>query len=313
MRKCLSGVYTALVTPFDEAGTFDEAAMRRLVDRQIAAGVQGLVPCGTTGEAAAMTVAEHEHVVAVVVEQARGRVPVIAGAGCNNAARAEELSRRCAAAGADMLLHVTPYYIKPTQAGLIAHFRRMADASDLPIIVYNVPGRTGVTITPATAVRLAEDPRIVGIKQAVSDLDQLADIMQGRPSRFAVLSGEDSLALPMLAMGASGVISVVANETPAEFVALVKSVLIGDLETARGIQRRLLPLMRANFVESNPIPVKYALSRMGLMQNVLRAPLTPLAAEHRSRVDAALATAGVRDLASVDAAGVDADLALAGR
>jgi 4-hydroxy-tetrahydrodipicolinate synthase len=286
-------VFTALVTPFDEDGTFDERAMRRLVERQIAGGVQGLVPCGTTGEAAAMTADEHERVVAVVVEQAAGRVPVLAGAGCNNAAHAIELSQCCAAAGADMLLHVTPYYIKPTQAGLIAHFRCMADATDLPIVVYNVPGRTGVTITPATALKLAEDPRIVGIKQAVADLDQLGDIVQDCPSRFAVMSGEDSLALAMVAMGASGVISVISNEAPAEFTSLVKSALIGDLVTARSLQRRVLPLMRANFVESNPIPVKYAMSRLGLMQNVLREPMTPLAAQHEARVDAALQAAGL--------------------
>jgi len=293
MRTRLSGVFTALVTPFDEDGALDEPAMRRLVDRQIAGGVQGLVPCGTTGEAAAMSADEHERVVAVVVEQAAGRVPVLAGAGCNNTAHAEELSRRCAAAGADMLLHVTPYYIKPTQAGLVAHFRRMADATDLPIVAYNVPGRTGVTITPATALKLAEDTRIVGLKQAVADLDQLGDIMQDCPSRFSVMSGEDSLALAMVAMGANGVISVTSNEAPAEFSSLMKSALIGDLVTARALQRRLLPLMRANFVESNPIPVKYAMSRLGLLRNVLREPMTPLAAQHEARVDAALRSAGL--------------------
>jgi 4-hydroxy-tetrahydrodipicolinate synthase len=298
MRTRLNGVYTALVTPFDEDGVFDERAMRRLVDRQIAGGVQGLVPCGTTGEAAAMTADEHERVVAVVVEQAGGRVPVLAGAGCNNTAHAIELSQRCAAAGADMLLHVTPYYIKPTQAGLIAHFRRMADATDLPVVVYNVPGRTGVTITPATALALAEDPRIVGIKQAVADLDQLGDILQDRPSRFAVMSGEDSLALAMVAMGASGVISVVSNEAPAEFTSLIKSALIGDLFTAQALQRRLLPLMKANFAESNPIPVKFALAQLGLLQNVLREPMTALAAQDEDRVHAALQSAGLLPAAS---------------
>ncbi|HRX86140.1 MAG TPA: 4-hydroxy-tetrahydrodipicolinate synthase [Phycisphaerae bacterium] len=293
MRTRLNGVFTALVTPFDQRGAFDEPAMRRLVDRQIAGGVQGLVPCGTTGEAAAMTADEHERVVAVVADQAAGRVPVIAGAGCNNTAHAIELSQRCARAGADLLLHVTPYYIKPTQAGLVAHFRRMADATDRPIIAYNVPGRTGVTITPATALALAEDPRIIGLKQAVADLDQLGDILQDRPARFAVLSGEDSLTLPMIASGADGVISVVANEAPADFNALVKSALIGDLVTARAIQRRLLPLMRANFVESNPIPAKFALAALGLLDNVLREPLTPLAAQHEPRVRAALESAGL--------------------
>lgn len=293
MRSRLNGVYTALVTPFDERGEFDERAMRQLVERQIAGGVQGLVPCGTTGEAASMTADEHERVVAVVVEQVAGRVPVIAGAGCNNVAHAVELSRRCARAGADMLLHVTPYYIKPTQAGLVEHFRRMADATELPVIAYNVPGRAGVTITPATVRALAEDERVVGIKQAVADLDQLSGILQDRPGPFAVLSGEDSLALPMVAAGANGVISVVSNEAPSVFTALIKSALIGDLVTARALQHRLLPLMRANFVESNPIPVKFALAALGLIRNVLRAPLTPLAGEFEGRVRAGLEAAGL--------------------
>ena len=311
MRSRLNGVYTALVTPWNDDGSFDEPAMRRLVERQIAGGVQGLVPCGTTGEAAAQTSNEHEHVVAVVVDQAAGRVPVIAGAGCNNTAHAVELSRRCAAAGADMLLHVTPYYVKPTQAGLIAHFRRVADATDLPIIVYNVPGRAGVTITPATAIALAQDSRIIGIKQAVADLDQLSDILADRPQHFAVLCGEDSLTLPMVALGANGVISVLSNETPAEFSTLVKSAQIGDLVTARMLHNRLLPLMRANFIESNPIPVKYALARLGLMGNVLREPMTPLSADCQERVDRALERAGLLTKCEVATRTVTEPLAVA--
>jgi 4-hydroxy-tetrahydrodipicolinate synthase len=293
MERSLSGVYTALVTPFNTDGTFDEPAMRRLVERQIAGGVQGLVPCGTTGEAPALSLDEHQRVVEVVVEQAGGRVPVIAGAGCNSTAHALELSRRCAAAGADMLLHVTPYYIKPTQQGLIEHFRRMADATELPIILYNVPGRTGVTIAPATALQLARDRRIVAIKQAVADLEQLSDLLRDRPAHFAVLSGEDSLTLAMVAAGADGVISVVSNEAPQDFVALVQAALGGDMPTARALQHKLLNLMRANFVESNPIPVKYALSRLGLIQNVLRPPMTPLSRSFENRVLTALYEAGL--------------------
>jgi 4-hydroxy-tetrahydrodipicolinate synthase len=293
MSRTLRGVFTALVTPFRENGELDEPAIRRLVDRQIAAGVQGLVPCGTTGEAPALTADEHQRVVEIVVEQAAGRVPILAGAGCNNTAHAIELSRRCAAAGADMLLHVTPYYIKPTQHGLIAHFRQMADVTDLPVVLYNVPSRTGVTLTPATALALAEDPRIIGIKQAVADLDQLSDLVQGRPPGFAILSGEDSLTLSMVATGADGVISVVSNEAPEEFTDLVRAALTGDMVTARTLQQQLLPLMRANFVESSPIPVKFAMSRLGLIRNVLRAPMTPLQACFEERVSAALADAGL--------------------
>lgn len=293
MCNPLSGVYTALVTPWNDDETFDAPTMRRLVDRQIEGGVQGLVACGTTGEAAAMSPDEHEQVVALVVEQAANRVPVIAGAGCNNTRHAMELSRRCAAAGANMLLHVTPYYIKPTQAGLIAHYRRVIDATDLPIVLYNVPGRTGVTISPATAIALAEDPRIIGIKQAVVDLDQLGEIIEHRPPGFAVLSGEDALTLAMIAMGAEGVVSVTSNEAPAVFVDLVHSARSASMARARLLHQQLLPLMRANFVEPNPIPVKYAMARLGLLANQLREPMTRLQALHEPQMDRALTQVGL--------------------
>ncbi len=293
MIQIPSGVLTALITPFQPGGRLDEPALRRLVDRQIAAGVRGLVPCGTTGEAASLSPDEHERVVRVAVEQAAGRVLVLAGAGCNNTAHAIKLSRRCAAAGADALLHVTPYYVKPTQAGLVAHFRAVADAVDLPIVLYNVPGRTGVALAPQTILTLAEDPRFVGVKQAVADLEPLMDILRDRPAGFAVLSGEDALTLPMVALGADGVISVASNATPAGMVGLVAAVHAGHLAVARALHRRLLPFMRANFIESNPIPIKYAMARLGLCGPTVRLPMTPLALDCAPVVDAALETAGL--------------------
>lgn len=303
MDTRLNGLFTALVTPFNSDGSIDEGAMCRLVDRQIEAGVQGVVPCGTTGEAATMTHVEHQRVVEIVAEHVAGRTFVLAGAGSNDTAAAIDLSRRCADVGANGLLHVTPYYTKPTQAGLIAHYERVAEAIDLPVVLYNVPGRTGIAIQPATALRLAQHPQIVGIKQAVVDLEQLSDILRGRPDDFAVLSGEDSLTLAMIALGADGVISVIGNEAPADFGALVHAALANDFDTARAIQRRLLPLLRANFVESNPIPAKYAMSRLGLIENVLRSPMTPLDPACTARVDAALTEAGLLDEAGVPVVG----------
>ena len=299
MNAPIRGVFTALVTPFDREAGIDEPAIRTLVDRQIEAGVAGLVPCGTTGEGAALSIDEHQRVVAIVCEQTASRVPVIAGAGSNNTLRAIALSRRCKRAGADALLHVTPYYVKPTQAGLVAHYRAIADAVDLPIVLYNVPGRTAATLTPETVLTLAHEPPFVALKQAVPDLDQACTILQDRPDGFAVLSGEDSLTLAMIALGADGVISVVANETPADFVALVEAAMRGRRAEAIRLQRQLLPLMRANFVESNPIPVKCALARMGLIENTLRLPMTPLDAAHVDQVATALYRAGAIELRDV--------------
>lgn len=299
MQQRLGGVFTALVTPFDAGGEIDETALRGLVDRQVESGVTGIVPCGTTGEGAALTSDEHERVVSIVCEQTENRVMVIAGAGSNNTRNAIELSQRCKRAGADGLLHVTPYYVKPTQDGLKAHFRAIADAVDLPIVLYNVPGRTASTMTPQTILTLADEQPFVAVKQAVADLDQLSDILQERPDHFAVLSGEDSLTLAMIALGADGVISVLSNETPAEFVELVDAALAGERSEAIRMQRQLLPLMRANFVESNPIPVKYALSRMGLIENVLRLPMTPLCERNANAVTTALYRAGAIDSAAL--------------
>jgi 4-hydroxy-tetrahydrodipicolinate synthase len=293
-----SGVYTALVTPFQDDGALDEPGLRRLVRRQIAGGVAGLVPCGTTGEAVTLDVDEHERVVAITVEEARAasrRVQVIAGCGSNDTRKSQRLAERCRAAGADALLVVTPYYNKPTPRGLVAHFSAVADAGQLPVVAYNVPGRTGLNMLPDTVLELAKDPRIAGVKEASGSLDQACEILRARPAGFAVLSGEDSLALPIVACGGDGVIAVVSNEAPALLVELVAAALAGDRPRAARVQGRLFPLMRANFRESNPIPVKWALERIGLVGGALRLPLVPLSAAHHGPVEEALKAAGLLD------------------
>jgi len=292
----LGGVLTAIVTPFDSEGRVDEAALRRLVRWQIEEGVAGLVPCGTTGEGATLDPAEHELVVRIVVEEAKKstrRVQIVAGAGTNDTRRTVALARRCRRAGADSLLVVTPYYNKPTQAGMRDYFREIADAVDLPIVVYNVPGRTGVNLLPDTVLRIAEDPRFAGVKEASGNLDQASQILRSRPERFAVLSGEDSLALPMIALGADGAIAVVSNEAPGAFSRMVEEARAGNFAAAREIHARLFPLMRANFCESNPIPVKWAVARMGRIENRLRSPLTELATSFHASMEAAMAEAGI--------------------
>lgn len=296
----LSGVLTALITPFTDSGAVDEAALRRLVRRQIEGGVEGLVPCGTTGEAATLDPDEHERVVAVTAEEARAAarpVRVVAGCGSNDTRKSQKLAERCRRAGADTLLVVTPYYNKPTQPGLIAHFSAVADAGQLPIVLYNVPPRTGINMTPETVLRLAEDARFAGVKEASGSLDQACEILRSRPERFAVLSGEDSLALPMIACGADGVIAVVSNEAPEAYVALVGAALRGERARAAQLQARLLPLMKANFRESNPIPVKWALARLGLSASSMRLPLLPFSPAHHAAMEEALAAAGLLEAA----------------
>lgn len=292
----LSGVFTALVTPFKADGSFDAAAFRKLVHLQIEGGVSGLVPCGTTGEAVTLSPEEQAHIVRLTVEGAKlggRRVTVIAGCGSNDTKKAIELARQARAAGADALLVVTPYYNKPSPAGLLAHYRAIADAVDAPIVIYNVPGRTGLNMLPETILELAEDPRFAGVKEASGSLDQACEILRKRPERFAVLAGEDSLALPITACGGDGVIAVVSNEAPELVSRLVSAALEGSREEAAALQARLLPLMRANFAESNPIPVKWALSRLGLCENVLRLPLVPLSTSKQGVVETALREAGL--------------------
>ena len=287
----LSGCGTALVTPFAADGSLDEPALRALVDWQLAEGVHYLVPCGSTGEAATLSPAEHRRVVEVVVEQVRGRVPVVAGAGSNDTRKAIALSREMEAVGATHLLHVSPMYSKPPQRGIIAHFRAIADATALPIIAYNVPGRTASNMDAATTLALAEVPNIVGIKEASGDIAQIAAVIDGRPDHFAVISGDDALTPAVIAAGGDGVISVVSNATPRLMASLVERCTAGDTRDAERPYARLAPWISAAFIESNPLPVKAALAMMGKIQNVLRLPLVPLAQEHDAEVRSALASA----------------------
>jgi 4-hydroxy-tetrahydrodipicolinate synthase len=288
----LTGCGTALVTPFARDGTVDERALRGLVDWQIADGIHFLVPCGSTGEAATMTAAEHRRVVEIVVDQAAGRVPIVAGAGSNDTKRAVATSREMKAAGATHLLHVSPMYNKPPQRGIIAHFRAVADATDLPVVVYNVPGRTGSNIEAKTTLTLAEVPNIVAVKEASGNLAQITDVLRDRPPGFSVLSGDDELTLAVMAAGGEGVISVVSNATPRAMAELTEHAAGGRLAQARELHLKLLAWMRAAFVESNPIPVKAALAMMGRIEDVPRLPLVPLAEQHHDAVRAALRAAG---------------------
>jgi len=273
-----SGAITALVTPMRD-GAVDDPALIASVEAQIDAGIDGLVPCGTTGEATTLSAAEHVHVVAKVVKAARGRVPVIAGAGSNDTRRAIELSRACHEAGADALLHVTPFYNKPPQAGLIAHFSAIADATPLPVILYNVPGRTAVDLLPETVATLAAHPRIVGIKEATGDLHRASQIRERCGPGFALLSGDDFTILPFLAIGGHGVISVVSNVVPGLIAELCRAARDGAWERARQLHERHLPLTRALFRRANPIPVKAAAAMLGRCGPELRLPLLPLEPE----------------------------------
>ena len=292
MTDRLKGCGTALVTPFTKDGAVDEAALRKLVDWQIAEGIHFLVPCGSTGEAVTMTPAEHRRVVEITVEQAKGRVPVAAGAGSNDTAKAVAFSKEMKAAGASHLLHVSPMYNKPPQRGIVAHFERIADATDLPVIVYNVPGRTGSNIDAKTTLALARVKNIVAVKEASGNMAQVLDILRDRPANFSVLSGDDEMTLGMLVAGADGVISVVSNATPKKMAQLADAGLRGDMATARTLHFELLPWMRAAFIESNPIPVKAAMAMLGRMENRLRLPLVPLDEKHVDVVRAALKSAG---------------------
>ena len=288
----LRGCGTALVTPFTAAGEVDEPALRRLVRWQLDEGIHFVVPCGSTGEAATMSLAEQRRVVEIVVEEVGGRTAVVAGAGSNDTRRAIEQSLEMRAAGATHLLHVSPAYSKPPQRGIEAHFRAVADAVDLPIVLYNVPGRTASNVEAATTLRLAEVPNIVAVKEASGDLQQIATVLRERPEGFAVLSGDDALTLPIMALGGDGVISVTSNATPRAMTELCDLCASGDLDLAREVQRALAPWMRAAFIESNPIPVKAALAMLGLVENHLRLPLVPLLDEHRAAVASALREAG---------------------
>jgi 4-hydroxy-tetrahydrodipicolinate synthase len=289
----LQGCGTALVTPFTDRGEVDYPALRALVEWQIAERIDFLVPCGSTGEAQTLDDSERERVVAAVVETAGGRVPVMAGATSNDTARAVAEARRMCRLGADYILTATPYYNKPTQGGLFRHFTAVADASTKPICLYNVPGRTAVNLQPEVALQLAEHLNVMGIKEASGDLAQVMQILRGRPERFAVLSGDDWLTLAIVAAGGDGLISVTSNEMPGPMRALVHLILAGDLQNARDWHYRLLPLMDANFLETNPAPVKAALALTGRIRNVLRLPLVPVTEKTRKALATTLKDLGV--------------------
>lgn len=283
-----TGTGTALVTPFRMDGTLDEGTLRRLIQRQIDGGVDFLVPCGTTGESPTLTHEEHVRVVEITVGLAKGKVPVLAGAGGYNTAEVIAMARELAELGADGFLSVTPYYNRPTQEGLFQHYRAIAEAVPLPIILYSVQGRTGVNIEPATVKRLSQIENIVGIKEASGNVSQMAAILNAVPEEFIVLSGDDAITLPVISLGGRGVISVVSNEIPAEMSRLTRAALQGDFRTAREIHRRYHPLMEINFVESNPGPVKAAMAEMGLLEPVWRLPLVAPKAENQMRIRAVL-------------------------
>ncbi|MFM9105111.1 MAG: 4-hydroxy-tetrahydrodipicolinate synthase [Chloroflexota bacterium] len=283
----ISGAMTALITPFRD-GAVDLPALRRLVEFQIEHGISALIPCGTTGETPALTEREADLVIATVAETAAGRVPVIAGSGSNGTAVAIERTRRARELGADAALVVTPYYNKPTQDGLAAHFTAIADAVDLPIVLYNVPGRTGVNMAPETILRLALHPRIIAVKEASGSIDQSSQITADAPATFAVLSGDDSLTLPIMSVGGTGVVSVVSNILPGPVAALVAAAAAGDFAAARRIHLDLFDLCRAMFCETNPVPVKAAAAMLGLCRDEVRLPLAPLSEASRRRVELAL-------------------------
>jgi len=303
----LRGAFTALVTPFTADGTFDEVAYRRLAAWQVTAGIDGLVPVGTTGESPTLSTAERDRcieiAVQVVTEHPSGRrIPVIAGTGSNDTRASIDATRRAAALGADAALIVTPYYNKPDQRMLDAHFRAIADEGGLPIVVYNVPGRTGANVEADTFLRLAEHPRVVAVKEASANIEQIAVICRDRPRDVAVLSGDDAATLAILAMGGDGVISVASNQVPDEMAALVAAWRAGDVEEARRLHFRLLPLMRANFQGApNPVPVKAGMLAMGLLDDdAMRAPLLTLADAPRVRLTGILRDLGMPIRAALD-------------
>jgi 4-hydroxy-tetrahydrodipicolinate synthase len=289
------GTGTALVTPFRKDGAVDEVVLRELVDLQIKAKVEALIPVGSTGEGATLSESEQAHVIEIVVEQTRGRVPVIGGASSNSTTKAIALAKEAKLRGANAILSVAPFYNKPTQEGIFQHFSAVADAVEMPIVIYNVPGRTASNIDAHTTLRLAEEVSfIAGIKEASGNFGQIMEILRNRPGGFGVWSGDDAITLPLISLGADGIISVVSNEIPAEFSAMVRYALKGKFDKARELHYKLLDLMNVNFIESNPIPVKAAMAMMGLLEDHYRLPLTPITDSSRQKVDRILKTLRLR-------------------
>src|SRR5882724_3466726 len=299
-----TGCGTALVTPFQPDFSLDEAALRKLIQRQIRAGVDFLVPCGTTGENPTLTRREHLRVVEITLQEGAGKIPTLAGAGGYNTQEVMDLARELESLGANGLLSVTPYYNKPTQEGLYQHYRAIARSTGLPIVLYNVPGRCGTNLEPSTVKRLAEIDNIVGLKEASGNISQMAALANAVPDDFAILSGDDAIALPLFALGGRGVISVASNEIPAEMVQLCQHGLRGEFEEARAIHRKYLPLMEINFIESNPIPVKAALALMGLLEPVWRLPMVPPRVENRMRIHSVLDSLELVERSSVAVASI---------
>jgi len=299
MRRPFTGVGTALVTPFTRGGELDDAAVRRLGRRQIDAGVHFLCPCGTTGENPTLSDAERLRIVEILVDESGGRVPVLAGAGGYDTKEVIHTAREMARRGASGFLSVTPYYNKPTQEGLYQHYRAFAESTSLPIVVYNVPGRTGVNVEVATLVRLAEIPNIVGVKEASGNVSQMCEVCRAVPPDFIVLSGDDALTLPLMAVGGHGIVSVASNEIPAEMVRMVEAAERNDFAAARAYHARILPLMSINFVESNPQPVKSAMAAMGLLEEVYRLPMVAPTPESKARIAGVLKDLGLLKAALV--------------
>jgi 4-hydroxy-tetrahydrodipicolinate synthase len=293
MRSRFTGCGTALVTPFTRDGAVDEAAVPRLARRQIEAGIHFLVPCGTTGEVPTLTEEEQVRIVELIVAEAKGRVPVLAGAGGYNTREVIHMGKRMRAAGADGLLSVTPYYNKPSPDGLVQHNKAIGDAVGLPIVVYNVPGRTGVNVDPATLLRLAEIPQVAAVKEASGNVTQMCEICASIREDFIVLSGDDALTLPLMAVGGRGIISVASNEIPGEMSRMVELAERGDFAGARALHQRIFPLLQVNFIESNPIPLKYAMASMGLLEEVYRLPMVPPRPASKQKIDAVLQSLGV--------------------
>jgi 4-hydroxy-tetrahydrodipicolinate synthase len=291
--KDVRGCGTALVTPFKSDGSLDEPALKRLVEFQINQGIDFFVPCGTTGESVTLTMEEHLRVVQIVVDQTAGRVPIFAGAGGNNTRKVIELAKACQKIGADGILSVSPYYNKPTPEGLFQHFRALAEATELPVIVYNVPGRTSSNLEPETIARLAQIENIIGVKEASGNITQVGEILTKVPEGFSVLSGDDALTLPLVALGGVGVISVAANEAPAQMTRLTGLCLEGRWPEARALNRRLWALMKINFIESNPIPVKAALAMMGHIEESYRLPLVPISPGNKEKLRQVLVASGL--------------------
>ena len=288
-----TGCGTALVTPFRKDLSLDEPMLRALVRRQIEAGINFLVPCGTTGESPTLTRAEHLRVVEITLEEAKGKVPVLAGAGGYNTHEVIELARELESMGADGILSVTPYYNKPTQEGLYQHYSAIAGGTRLPIVVYSVQGRTGVNVEPATLARLAKIDNIVAVKEASGNIGQMATILNEVPADFIVLSGDDAITIPLAALGGRGIISVASNEIPTEMTQIAQACLRNDFATARAIQAKFLPLMNINFVESNPIPVKAAMALMGLLEPVWRLPMVPPSSASMAKIEKVLEAVGL--------------------